>query len=75
MIHYFALRVCELDVDWKLACSVEELMSFVFKIKPIEKLSSLVGHKPIELHGLTSKYPARQQSRYTSVPIKAAVYQ
>jgi hypothetical protein len=31
MIHYFALRVCELDVDWKLECSVAELMSFVTK--------------------------------------------
>jgi hypothetical protein len=45
----------------------------------MEKLSSLVRHKPIALHGqpeLTSKYPARQTYRYSSfLPIKAAVYQ
>jgi hypothetical protein len=72
-IHFFRLGLhggCPFDIDWMLACSGAELISFAFRLKPVEELyrSPPMGigsadtsrlPKKEELHGLfkfTSKY-------------------
>jgi hypothetical protein len=90
MIHFFRLGLhggCPFDIDWMHACSGAELLSFAFRLKPVEELyrstpmgigsadtSRLPNRRDcMDYSNLLPNNPARQYYRYTSVQVEAAL--